>query len=43
MEKNIYLSSPIKRITILDSLRGFALLGVILMHIFQPFIKEVKK
>lgn len=43
MEENISLSSPLKRISILDALRGFALLGVILMHIFQPFIKEVKK
>ncbi len=37
MEKNISLSSPLKRITILDALRGFALLGVILMHMIQHF------
>ena len=37
MDKNIPLSSPLKRIKILDSLRGFALLGVILMHMIQHF------
>jgi len=37
MEKNISLSSPLKRITVLDALRGFALLGVILMHMLQHF------
>jgi len=37
MEKNISLSSPLKRISILDALRGFALLGVILMHMIQHF------
>ncbi|WP_245531819.1 heparan-alpha-glucosaminide N-acetyltransferase domain-containing protein [Anaerophaga thermohalophila] len=37
MEQNISLSSPLKRITILDALRGFALLGVILMHMIQHF------
>ncbi len=26
-----------KRITVLDALRGFALLGVILMHMLQSF------
>ncbi len=36
MTKNI-LSSPLKRITILDSLRGFALLGVIIIHMLQHF------
>ncbi|MBT8314490.1 MAG: DUF1624 domain-containing protein, partial [Maribacter sp.] len=37
MDKNISLSSPLKRITVLDALRGFALLGVILMHMIQHF------
>jgi len=36
-DQNIPLSSPLKRITILDSLRGFALLGVIIIHILQRF------
>ncbi|WP_202802609.1 DUF418 domain-containing protein [Galbibacter marinus] len=31
------LSSPLKRITVLDALRGFALLGVILIHMIQHF------
>src|SRR5690606_15792894 len=31
------LSSPLKRITALDALRGFALLGIIVMHILQSF------
>lgn len=31
------LSAPLKRITILDALRGFALLGVILIHMIQRF------
>lgn len=31
------LSSPLSRLTLLDSLRGFALLGVILMHMLQQF------
>ena len=31
------LSAPLKRITVLDALRGFALLGVILMHMIQHF------
>jgi uncharacterized protein len=31
------LSSPLKRISVLDALRGFALLGVILMHMLQHF------
>lgn len=30
-------SSPLKRITVLDALRGFALLGVILIHMLQRF------
>jgi uncharacterized protein len=37
MNKNTSLSSPLKRITVLDALRGFALLGVILMHMIQHF------
>lgn len=37
MDKNISLSSPLQRISVLDSLRGFALLGVILMHMLQRF------
>lgn len=37
MEKNSSLSSPLKRITVLDALRGFALLGVILIHMIQHF------
>jgi len=31
------LSSPLKRITALDALRGFALLGIIIMHMLQHF------
>ena len=30
-------SLPQKRITVLDALRGFALLGVILIHMLQRF------
>lgn len=37
MKQNSSLSSPLKRITVLDALRGFALLGVILMHMIQHF------
>lgn len=37
MKKNISLSSPLKRISVLDALRGFALLGVILIHMIQHF------
>ena len=37
MEKNISLSAPLKRITVLDALRGFALFGVIIMHMLQRF------
>lgn len=37
MEQTKSLSSPLKRITVLDSLRGFALLGVILIHMLQRF------
>ncbi|HOY23365.1 MAG TPA: DUF418 domain-containing protein [Cellvibrio sp.] len=31
------LSSPLKRISALDALRGFALLGIIVMHLLQHF------
>lgn len=31
------LSSPLKRITALDALRGFSLLGIIIMHMLQNF------
>jgi uncharacterized protein len=37
MEQVKSLSSPLKRITVLDALRGFALLGVILIHMLQRF------
>jgi uncharacterized protein len=37
MVENTSLSSPLKRITVLDALRGFALLGVILIHMIQHF------
>lgn len=37
MEKNNTLSTPLSRITLLDALRGFSLLGVILMHMLQQF------
>lgn len=37
MTENISLSAPLKRITVLDALRGFALLGVILIHMIQHF------
>jgi len=37
MDKNISLSAPLKRITVLDALRGFALFGVIIMHMLQHF------
>lgn len=37
MEKNLPLSAPLQRITVLDALRGFALLGVILVHMLQYF------
>jgi uncharacterized protein len=37
MEQIKSLSSPLKRITVLDALRGFALLGVILIHMLQHF------
>ncbi|MCY4778570.1 DUF418 domain-containing protein [Sphingobacterium sp. UT-1RO-CII-1] len=37
MEQNTTLSTPLNRITLLDALRGFSLLGVILMHMLQQF------
>lgn len=37
MEKTVPLSAPLQRITVLDALRGFALLGVILVHMLQYF------
>ena len=37
MESNKSLSSPLERITVLDALRGFALFGVIIMHMLQHF------
>jgi uncharacterized protein len=37
MEQTKSLSAPLKRITVLDALRGFALLGVILIHMLQRF------
>lgn len=37
MEKIPSLSAPLQRISVLDGLRGFALLGVILVHVLQQF------
>ena len=37
MKKSISLSAPLKRISVLDALRGFALFGVIIMHMLQRF------
>lgn len=37
MEQNKSISAPQNRIHVLDALRGFALLGVILMHMLQHF------
>lgn len=37
MEQNKTISAPQSRIHVLDALRGFALLGVILMHMLQHF------
>ncbi|RHJ82685.1 DUF418 domain-containing protein [Parabacteroides sp. AM08-6] len=37
MEQSQTISSPQSRIHVLDALRGFALLGVILMHMLQHF------
>lgn len=37
MEQNRSLSIPKQRITVIDALRGFALLGVILIHMMQHY------
>jgi len=37
MEQSKTLSTPLSRVTLLDALRGFALLGVISMHMIQQF------
>lgn len=37
MEQEKTLSTPLERITVIDALRGFALLGVILMHMLQHY------
>lgn len=37
MEKEKTLSTPLARVTLLDALRGFSLLGVIIMHMLQQF------
>ena len=37
MEQSKTISAPQSRIHVLDALRGFALLGVILMHMLQHF------
>ena len=37
MSKPISFSAPSKRISVLDALRGFALFGVIIMHMLQHF------
>ena len=37
MEAAKTLSKPLKRINVLDALRGFALLGVVLIHMLQHF------
>lgn len=37
MEQDRTLSTPLDRVTVLDALRGFALLGVILMHMLQHY------
>lgn len=37
MKEKISLSAPLKRISVLDALRGFALFGVIIMHMLQRF------
>ena len=37
MKKEISLSAPLNRITVLDALRGFALFGVIIMQMLQRF------
>lgn len=37
MEQDKTISTPLSRVTVLDALRGFALLGVILMHMLQHY------
>ncbi|HIU55234.1 MAG TPA: DUF418 domain-containing protein, partial [Candidatus Gallibacteroides avistercoris] len=37
MAQNVTLSDPEHRIKMLDALRGFALLGILLVHIYQHF------
>lgn len=37
MEQDKTLSTPLDRVTVLDALRGFALLGVVLMHMLQHY------
>lgn len=37
MEQAKTISTPLSRVTVLDALRGFALLGVILMHMLQHY------
>jgi uncharacterized protein len=37
MEEQKIISTPLQRITVIDALRGFALLGVILTHIWQHY------
>ena len=37
MAQNVTLSDPEHRIRMLDALRGFALLGILLVHIYQHF------
>ncbi|MFV0482628.1 MAG: hypothetical protein ACK5MG_02090 [Bacteroidales bacterium] len=36
-EQNTLISTPQKRIEVLDALRGFALLGVIIVHMIQRY------
>ena len=37
MEEQKIISTPLQRITVIDALRGFALLGVILTHMWQHY------
>lgn len=37
MKQTTTITSPLSRVTVLDALRGFALLGVILMHMLQHY------
>ncbi len=37
IRENLIASAPSQRITVIDALRGFALLGVILMHMLDHF------